>query len=113
MSHDPQHDTSVETHHSEPHAGHGGTSYEGIDASVKMVVFSLITIAAILVISFGIVIPLHRILREANPAGSLPSAIAPERIVPAEPRLEVHPWETYPDLVAKQDAILQSAGKDE
>jgi hypothetical protein len=116
MSHDPLHEKTIQTHGSvntEPHEGHGGTSYEGLDASVKLVIYSLVTIALILVVSFGIVIPIHRVLREANPEGPLPSPLSPSRVIPPEPRLQVHPWETFPDMLEKQEAILQSGGKDE
>src|SRR5439155_4092149 len=117
MSHDPAkldkykqaHDQPV---HSEPHAGHEGTTYEGTDASVGIVVGSLAVIALTLVITAVVTLPIQNILKRANPPGELPSPLAPSRVVPPAPVLEVHPWETFPDLRAHEDEILNSVGKD-
>ncbi len=98
--------------HSEPVEGHGGTSFENVDASVKMVIFSLFVIALILVVSFAVTIPIQRKLHDANPAGGNPSALASGRVLPPEPRVEVHPWDYYPELLASQEKVLNSAGKD-
>jgi hypothetical protein len=98
--------------HSEPHSGHGGTTYEGTDASVTVVLGSLVIIAVTLIISFAITVPIHRMLRDANPPGELPSPLSPARVIPPQPVLQVHPWETYPDLLAAQEAQLHSFGKD-
>jgi hypothetical protein len=97
---------------SQPHAGHEGTTYEGIDASVKMVIFSLVIIALILVVTFAITVPIFRTLRDTNPPGNLPSPLAPARVIPPAPNLEVHPWDTYPDLLAEQEKTLHSSGRD-
>jgi len=115
MSHDTHHNSMVQVHGpvaSQPHAGHEGTTYEGIDASVRMVIFSLIIIALILVVSFAVTIPIFRTLRDTNPPGSLPSPLAPARVIPPAPNLEVHPWDTYPDLLAEQEKVLHSSGRD-
>ncbi len=98
--------------HSEPHAGHGGTTYEGTDASVTVVLGSLIIIAVTLIVSFAITIPIHRMLRKANPPSELPSPLAPARVLPPTPLLQVHPWEEFPDLLAGQEARLHSSGTD-
>lgn len=95
----------------QPVIGHGGTAFESVDASVRMVVLSLFIIAAILVVTFAITIPLQRTLKRANPSGGYASALNPGRVIPPEPRLEVHPWDYYPDLLASQEKILHSAGK--
>ena len=97
---------------SHPVVGHGGTAFEGGDASVRMVIFSLFVIALILVVSFAITIPIQRRLHEDNPTGSFASAVGPSRIIPPEPRIEVHPWDYYPDLLASQEKTLNSAGTD-
>ncbi len=99
--------------HSEPHAGHEGTSFEGTDASVTMVVGSLAIIALTLIVTALITFPIQNMLRTANPPGDLPSPISPARVIPNEPRLQVHPWEVFPDLVAAQEAELHSSGKDQ
>lgn len=115
MTKDPQHDSMIQTHGrvvSEPHAGHEGTTYEGVDASVKMVIYSLVIIALILIVSFAVTIPIYRILNDANPTGNLPSPLAPARVIPPAPHLEVHPWDIYPDLLAHQEQVLNSSGRD-
>jgi hypothetical protein len=92
--------------------GHGGTAFEGVDASVKMVIYSLVIIALMLVVSFAITLPIQKTLNRENPTGSYPTALTPKRVLPPEPRIEVHPWDYYPDLLASQEKILHSAGKD-
>jgi hypothetical protein len=96
----------------EPHVGHGGTSFEAVDASVKMVIYSLAIIAGTLVVVFAITIGLQKYLQETHPPGQLPSPLAPARILPPEPQLQVHPWETLPDVRAQEDQVLSSYGKD-
>ncbi|MCU1293793.1 MAG: hypothetical protein JWP08_2643 [Bryobacterales bacterium] len=97
---------------SEPVLGHGGTSYENVDASVRMVILSLVVIALILLVSFAVTIPIQKTLHRDNPPGVFPTALAPSRVIPPEPRIEVHPWDYYPDLLASQQKVLNSAGKD-
>lgn len=97
---------------SEPHEGHGGTKFEGVDASVKLIVGSLAIIAGTLVIVFAVTIGLQKFLQDTHPVGSLPSPLAPERVIPPQPQLQVHPWETLPDVRAHEDQILNSYGKD-
>lgn len=96
---------------SEPHTGHGGTSYEGVDASVKMVIFSLAIIALTLVVTLAITVPIQRTLHRENPTGELPSPLAPARVVPPNPQLQVHPWEELPALRERENDILKG-GKD-
>ena len=96
---------------SQPHTGHGGTSYEGIDASVKMVIYSLAIIALTVVVTLAITVPIHRALHNVNPTGQLPSPLAPARVVPPNPQLQVHPWEELPELRERENDILKG-GKD-
>jgi hypothetical protein len=97
---------------SSPHVGHEGTAYEGVDASVGMVIGSLATIALILLLTMAVVLPLFRYLRDNHPLGNPPSPLAPARVIPPEPRIQVHPWEDLPDLRAREDRILSTTGKD-
>jgi hypothetical protein len=98
--------------HSEPHAGHGGTKFEGVDASLKLIGWSLATIAGTLVIVFALVVGLEKYLYETTPLGQPASPLAPGREVPPNPQLQVHPWEELPDLRADEDRVLNSYGKD-
>ncbi len=97
---------------SEPHEGHGGTKYEGIDATPRLIILSLSIIAGMLVIVFAFTIYIQRYLGEKNPAGQLPSPLAPARVTPPAPQLQVHPWEELPDVRAHEDEVLNSSGKD-
>jgi hypothetical protein len=103
---------SHEPKHSEPHAGHGGTSYEGVDASVKMVVYSLAIIALTLVLALAITLPIQKTLRNTTPLGEPPSPLAPARVVAPAPQLQVHPWEELPERRAHELEVLNSGGKD-
>ena len=80
--------------------------------SVAIIIGSLAVIVLTLVITALIVLPIQNVLKAANPLGSLPSPLAPARVVPPAPVLEVHPWESFPDLVAAQNQQLNSAGTD-
>lgn len=98
--------------HSEAHHGHEGTSYEGTDASVRIVLGSLGIIAVTLVITAILTFPIQNLLKKANPPGNLPSPLAPERIIPPAPLIEVHPWDTLPRLRAHEEEVLSSSGTD-
>ena len=114
--HDPAHEKFIQHHgpvHSEPHSGeHADTSYEGTDASVGMVIGSLGVIALTLFITAVITFPIDNLLKKANPTGNLPSPLSPERVIPTTPRIEVHPWDTLPELRKHEQAVLTSSGKD-
>lgn len=98
--------------HSEPHAGHGGTSFEGGDARAAIIIWSLAIIFATLVIIFAITIGIQKILEADNPPGKLPSPIAPARVIPSGPLLQVHPWEELPEVKEDAQKLLNSSGKD-
>jgi hypothetical protein len=98
---------------SEPHEGHGGTRYEGVDASVKMVIWSLVIIVITLVIALAITVPIQRTMRDITPEGKLPSPLAPARVIPKGPLIEVHPWETLPQVNARENAILHPTSPNE
>jgi hypothetical protein len=97
---------------SEPHDGHGGTRYEGVDAKAGLIITSLAIIGGTLVVVFIMTVGIQRLLEKANPPGVLPSAVAPARVLPPQPQLEVHPWDLLPDLRAREDQILNNYGKD-
>ena len=106
------HDETIQPHGT----GHGvvdehpDTTFEGSDASVGMVIGSLAVIALTLVITAIVTFPIQNLLKTANPLGNLPSPLAPERIVPPAPRIEVHPWEVLPELRKHEQAVLSSSG---
>jgi hypothetical protein len=96
----------------EPHVGHAGTAFEAVDASVKMVIWSLVIITGTLVLVLAITIVLQKYLEKTTPLGQLPSPLAPARVVPPGPQIQVHPWETLPDVRAHEDQVLNGSGKD-
>ena len=97
---------------SEPHEGHGGTRFEGVDAKAGTVISSLALIGGTLIVVFVMTVGIQRLLERANPPGELPSAVGPARVLPPQPQLEVHPWDILPDLRAREDQILNNYGKD-
>lgn len=98
--------------HTEPVVGHGGTSFEGTDAPPGLIVYSLSIIAGTLVIVFFMTIFIQRYLAEQNPPGALPSPLAPARVVPPAPQLQVHPWEELPEMRAHENQVLNESGRD-
>lgn len=97
---------------SEPHTGHGGTSFEGGDARAGIIIWSLSIIGVTLVIIFAITIGIQKLLEVRNPPGQLPSPLAPARVVPSGPLLQVHPWEELPEVRTNNEKILNSSGRD-
>jgi hypothetical protein len=97
---------------SEPHYGHAGTSFEGNDAKASLVIWSLAIIGGMLVFVFALTVGIQKYLEKANPVGELPSPLAPARVLPPAPQLQVHPWEELPDVRADEDRVLSSFGKD-
>lgn len=95
-------------------SGHvtGATRFEVNDARASMVIWSLAIIAGMLVGVFALTIGIQKFLYERNPVGELPSPLAPARIVPPNPQIEVHPWDYLPELRAHEDQVLNSYGKD-
>jgi hypothetical protein len=97
---------------SEPHVGHEGTSYEGVDARAGLVVGSLAIIGLTLVVVFAMTVGIQRYIQRKTPLGEAASPLAPERVVPPAPQLQVQPWEDLPQLRAEEDKVLNSSGKD-
>jgi hypothetical protein len=98
--------------HSEPVEGHGGTSYENLDAKPKLILWSLGVIVGTVAIVFAMTIGFQKALEQGHPLGELPSPLAPARVLAPAPQLQVHPWEEVPDMRAHEDEVLNSSGKD-
>ncbi len=77
-----------------------------------MVIWSLAIIAGTLIIVFAVTIGLQKYLQDTTNYGQLPSPLAPSRVVPPGPQLQVHPWETLPDVRAHEDAVLNGSAPD-
>jgi hypothetical protein len=90
----------------------GATRFEVNDARASMVIWSLAIIAGMLVGVFALTVGIQKFLYDENPVGEFPSPLAPARIVPPNPQIEVHPWEYLPDLRSHEDHVLNSYGKD-
>ena len=114
-AYDPKQEELAHAHHavhSEPHEGHEGTSYEGTDASAGTVIGSLAIIGGTLVVVFFMTVFIQRYIARRNPVGQLPNALAPARVIPPAPQLQVQPWEELPEMRAHEDEVLNSSGKD-
>ncbi len=101
--------------HFEPHpviGADGETAFENSDAPAKVVVWSLGIVAALAALGFGLIFGVEAILKPMHPTGDLPSPLAPARIVPPAPQLEVHPWDDVPAMRAHEQEVLNSSGKD-
>jgi hypothetical protein len=96
----------------QPIEGHAGTSYENLDARPGLIVWSLGIIVGTVVIVFAMTLIFHKMLERGHPIGELPSPLAPGRVLPPAPQLQVQPWEEVPDMRAHEDDVLNSSGKD-
>jgi hypothetical protein len=92
--------------------GHQHTSYEGTDARAGIVIWSLVLIGGTLVFVFALTVWIQRLMTAEHPPGPPPSPLAPARVLPPAPQLQVHPWEELPEMRAREDKILNSYGKD-
>jgi hypothetical protein len=92
--------------------GNEGTGYEGTDAPAKVVVYSLAIVAVLATFAFVLMFGYDKFLEAGHPRGSLPSPLAPERIVAPAPQLERLPWLDLPEMRAHENDVLKSSGKD-
>lgn len=98
---------------SEPIMGHGGTAYEGRDVGPGVVIISLIIIAVLVVIGFALMLGFQKFMEHSHPRGELASPLAPDRIVPPAPQVQVHPWEDLPEMRLKEEKELNTTGRDQ
>lgn len=105
------HDSSAP--YSEPVVGHGGTAYEGHDVKAPIVVWSLIIVAALALTGFVLMLGVQKYFEANHPIGESPSALAPDRITPVAPQVQVHPWEDLPEMRAAEEKALETTGKDQ
>jgi hypothetical protein len=98
---------------SDPIIGHGGTAYEGHDVHPGVVIWSLAIVAALALAGFGLMLGVQKYLESTHPPGELASPLAPDRIIPPAPQLQVHPWEDLPDMRANENKVLAETGRDQ
>ena len=98
---------------SEPVLGHLGTNYEGNDVKAPIVVWSLVIVAGLAVLGFVLMLGVQRYFEVNHPIGASPSALAPERVIPPAPQLQIHPWQDLPDLRAAEVQELSATGRDQ
>lgn len=96
---------------SHPIHGHEHTSFEGLDARAGLVIWSLILIGGTLVIVFALTIGIQKLMTAEHPAGVAASPLAPARVLPPAPQLQVHPWEELPEMRQREEQVLNSYGK--
>jgi hypothetical protein len=65
-----------------------------------------------LLVTALLTIPIQNILKRDNPPGNMPSPLAPARVIPKGPLLQVHPWNELPRMRAHEDQFLSEAGTD-
>jgi hypothetical protein len=94
------------------HAGKHGVRFESVDARPRLVILSLAIIVGMLVLVFAVTLGVQKYLVKTNPPGSLPSPLAPARVLPPEPQLEARPWENLPVFRAHEEQVLNEYGKD-
>jgi hypothetical protein len=106
-----------DTHHSEvsstPVHGHDGIAYEANDVKAPIVVWSLLIIAALAVAGFVLMLGVQKYLEANHPIGASPSALAPDRVIPDAPQVQVHPWEDLPEMRANEIKALETTGRDQ
>lgn len=106
-----------DNHHSivesEPVHGHDGIAYEAKDVKAGVVIWSLLIVAALGVAGFVLMLGVQKFFETNHPIGASPSALAPDRVIPAAPQVQVHPWEDLPEMRETEKAALESTGRDQ
>jgi hypothetical protein len=97
---------------SEPIVGHGGTAYEGVDVQPGVVVWSLIIIAGLAIGAFILMVGVQKYMEKTHLPGELASPLAPDRVLPPAPQVQVHPWEDLPEMRAAEVKALDTTGRD-
>jgi hypothetical protein len=97
---------------SDPIVGHGGTAYEGNDVHPGVVIWSLAIIAALVAAGFALMIPVQKYFENTHLPGEAASPLAPDRIIPPAPQVQVHPWEDLPEMRAHENEVLAESGHD-
>jgi len=92
--------------------GGDGTGFEGSDAPAKVVVYSLAIVGVLATCAFALMFGYDKFLQATHPTGSLPSPLAPARILAPAPQLERLPWLDLPELRAHEVEVLNMSGKD-
>ncbi len=90
----------------------GETAFEGTDAPAKVVIYSLGIVAVLATFCFALMFGYDKYLESQHPTGSLPSPLAPSRILAPAPQLEPHPWLDLPEMRAHENQVLNSTGRD-
>jgi hypothetical protein len=93
--------------------GHFGTAYEGHDVKAGVVIWSLIIVAGLAIAGFILMIGVQKYLEASHPPGELASPLAPDRIIPEAPQVQVHPWEDLPEMRASEVKALETTGRDQ
>jgi hypothetical protein len=98
---------------SDPVLGHLGTNYEGNDVKAPIVVWSLIIVAGLAVAGFVLMLGVQKYFEANHPIGESPSALAPDRVIPPAPQVQIHPWEDLPEMRAAEAKALNETGRDQ
>jgi hypothetical protein len=93
--------------------GHGGTAYEAHDVKAGVVVWSLIIVAGLAVGGFVLMFGVQKYFEASHPRGELASPLAPDRVLPPSPQLQIHPWEDVPEMRAAEEKALETTGRDQ
>jgi hypothetical protein len=97
---------------SEPIIGHGGTAYEGRDAKAPIIIWSLAIVAGLAVAGFVLMLGVQKYFQDNHPIGASESALAPDRVIPPAPQVQIHPWEDLPEMRETETKGLEESGKD-
>jgi hypothetical protein len=98
---------------STPVLGHDGTNYEGNDVKAPIVIWSLIIVAGLAAAGFILMLGVQKYFQDTHPVGASESALAPDRVIPPSPQVQVHPWEDLPEMRETEKKGLATMGRDQ
>ena len=62
---------------------------------------------------FLLMLGVQRYFQDNHPIGASQSALAPDRVIPPSPQVQVHPWEDLPEMHETEQKGLAASGRDQ
>ncbi|HZU29201.1 MAG TPA: hypothetical protein VFA04_27010 [Bryobacteraceae bacterium] len=91
---------------------HPSAGYEHSEASIRMIIGSIVVLALCVVVTCALMVAMFRILHATTGRGPRLSNMANPSTLPPEPRLQEQPWVQLENLRRHENQVLGSYGLD-
>jgi len=90
----------------------GSSGYEHREASIRMIIYSIVILAVCVIITCVLMVVMFRVLHATTGGAPRLSYMAPPSETPPEPRIYQKPWVQLHDLRLEEDQVLSTYGVD-